>query len=111
MIAEGFVKAGAKVIITSRKADICEQTAKDLGKFGACIPFQADLSTAEGAIDLAHRVTSREARIDVLINNASIYFGLENKPLEFITEEEWQKSEEVLENLRKCLLESETCIS
>jgi len=87
MIAEGFVKAGARVLITSRKADICAQTAEDLGKFGDCIPFQADLSTVEGTIDLAHRVASRESRLDVLINNAGKTWGA---PIESFPDSAWQ---------------------
>ncbi len=87
MIAEGFVNAGAKVIITSRKADICEQAAKELGEFGDCIPFQADLSTAEGAIDLANRVASRESRIDILVNNAGKTWGA---PIESFPDSAWQ---------------------
>ena len=44
MIAEGFVKNGAKTFITSRKADQCDETAKRLSKFGKCISIPADLT-------------------------------------------------------------------
>ena len=34
MIAEGFVRAGANVYISSRKADVCDQVAADLSADG-----------------------------------------------------------------------------
>ena len=39
MIASGFLAQGAKVYISSRKAEACEQTARELSSLGACIPF------------------------------------------------------------------------
>ena len=45
MIARGFVEAGAKVYISSRKADVCEEVAAELSASGTCIPLPADLST------------------------------------------------------------------
>ena len=45
MIARGFVEAGAKVYISSRKADTCESVSAELSKLGTCIGIAADLST------------------------------------------------------------------
>ena len=50
MIARGFVSAGAKVYISSRKADVCEQVAEELSQEGSCIAIPADLSTEAEAI-------------------------------------------------------------
>ena len=49
-IAEGFVKAGAKVYICSRKPETCAATAERLSAFGTCIalPVPGDISSAEG---------------------------------------------------------------
>ena len=45
MIARGFVDAGAKVYISSRKADVCDALAKELSATGSCTSMPADLST------------------------------------------------------------------
>eukprot|EP01039_Chlorochromonas_danica_P017642 gene17642-21070_t len=44
MIAAGFLSGGAKVYISSRKADACEATAKRLVETygGECVPLPAD---------------------------------------------------------------------
>lgn len=75
MIAKGFVEAGARVIISSRKADACESAAAELSAFGDVVAHPADLSTAEGVADLAAFVTRTFDRVDVLVNNAGATWG------------------------------------
>ena len=75
MIARGFVAAGAKVYISSRKADACDLLAAELSKSGACVSLPADLSTEAECRRLAGEVASRESRLDVLVNNAGATWG------------------------------------
>jgi NAD(P)-dependent dehydrogenase (short-subunit alcohol dehydrogenase family) len=71
MIAEGFVAQGARVYISSRKADVCNQTAAELSKGGGtCISIPVDISTTEGAQKLATEYLKRESKLDILVNNA-----------------------------------------
>ena len=70
MIAEGFVRAGAEVIVASRKADACEQTERELSQHGRCSAIVADLSAESGCRDLAEAVSERVERLNVLVNNA-----------------------------------------
>jgi NAD(P)-dependent dehydrogenase (short-subunit alcohol dehydrogenase family) len=75
MIATGFVAAGARVYICARKADACDATAAELSKLGECISLPADLSTEAGAEDLVRRVSEREPKLHVLVNNAGAAWG------------------------------------
>lgn len=75
MIARGFVEAGARVYISSRKADVCEQVAAELSEVGTCIALPADLSTEEECNRLAAEVASREDQLDILVNNAGANWG------------------------------------
>jgi NAD(P)-dependent dehydrogenase (short-subunit alcohol dehydrogenase family) len=71
MIAEGFIAQGAKVYISSRKADVCERTAIELSKGGGtCVPLPMDVSTVAGAQKLAAAYATREPKLDILVNNA-----------------------------------------
>ncbi|MFL6653747.1 MAG: SDR family oxidoreductase [Sulfurifustis sp.] len=70
MIAEGFIAQGARVYISSRKADACAQTAAELSRGGTCIALPADVSTVEGAQALAAAYRERERTLDILVNNA-----------------------------------------
>ncbi|HTU37177.1 MAG TPA: SDR family oxidoreductase [Acidimicrobiales bacterium] len=76
MIAEGFVDAGVKVYISSRKADVLEEVATELSAKGTCIALPADLSTEEECRRLAGEVVARESgRLDILVNNAGATWG------------------------------------
>ncbi len=75
MIAEGLLRAGATVVITSRKADICEAAASEMGALGTCIPLPADLSTPEAAVDLVARYRDAVGACHILVNNAGKTWG------------------------------------
>lgn len=71
MIAAGFLAQGAKVYVSSRKAEACEKTAAELSRGGAsCIALPADVSTVAGAQGLAKAFAAREPKLDILVNNA-----------------------------------------
>ena len=70
MIAEGFVKNGAKTFITSRKADQCDETAKRLSKFGECISIPADLTNSNEIKKVKSKVESETNTLNILVNNA-----------------------------------------
>ena len=76
MIAKGFLEAGcAKVYITSRKADQCDATAKELGP--NCISLPQDLSTVDGIKAFTARFLDHEQKLDILVNNAGAAWGAE----------------------------------
>ena len=75
MIAAGLISAGAKVYITSRKAEICEATARELSQSGQCVGIPADLNTPEAVVALAAQIKGREPSLDILINNAGRTWG------------------------------------
>ena len=88
MIAEGYVRNGVKTYISARKADACYATAARLSEHGECIAIPADLSTVEGARQLAKGVTAREPRLDILVNNAGATWGAD---IEEFPESGWDK--------------------
>jgi NAD(P)-dependent dehydrogenase (short-subunit alcohol dehydrogenase family) len=78
MIARGFVEAGARVVISSRKAEVCEQVAAELSALdapGECWAAPADLSDEDGCRALADAVAEREDRVHILVNNAGATWG------------------------------------
>ena len=70
MIAEGFLAHGARVYISARKADACDQAAAELSKLGPCISLPADVSTKEGIESLVKAYSAYESSLDILVNNA-----------------------------------------
>jgi len=90
MIAAGFLANGARVYISSRKADACEATAKRLSESfgGECIALPANLAGVEGVDSLVEQLKSREERVDILVNNAGVSWGAE---LDEFPESGWDK--------------------
>jgi NAD(P)-dependent dehydrogenase (short-subunit alcohol dehydrogenase family) len=78
VIARAFIERGAKVYISSRKAEVCEAAARELSPDGTrCIAIPEDASSLEGIRRLAAEIGARESRLDVLINNAGAAWAAE----------------------------------
>ncbi|MDG2306122.1 MAG: SDR family oxidoreductase [Candidatus Binatia bacterium] len=90
MIAAGFLANGAKVYISSRKADACAAAVERLtSEFGGeCTAIPADLSKLEGCEALATELAKRDDHLDILVNNAGATWGA---PLAEFPENGWDK--------------------
>lgn len=78
MAAEALVRAGATVLLASRKGESCEAVAKELNALGAsgkAIGFAGDVGTEEGVDALVTAVQERTDTLDILMNNAGITWG------------------------------------
>jgi NAD(P)-dependent dehydrogenase (short-subunit alcohol dehydrogenase family) len=89
MIARGFIEAGARVYISSRKADACDAAAAELSKSGGeCFSIPADVSTLDGVEALARALADREPALHILVNNAGAAWGA---PIDEYPEAGWDK--------------------
>jgi dehydrogenase/reductase SDR family protein 4 len=70
--AIGLAKAGATLIIASRKLPDLEKAAEEMKKTGGqCKPMAAHVGKAEEIAALVKRVVDEFGRIDILVNNAA----------------------------------------
>jgi NAD(P)-dependent dehydrogenase (short-subunit alcohol dehydrogenase family) len=88
MIARGLVRAGARVIVSSRKSEEVTAAARSLSELGECTAIPGDVSTPEGAAALAAEVRSHFETLDILVNNAGAAWGA---PLEDFPAGGWDK--------------------
>ncbi len=87
MIAAGLLQAGAKVYITSRKAEDAEAAAKELQSLGACGALPGDAGTPEGIVELARLFRQQgEEALHILVNNAGRTWGA---PFETFPDKAW----------------------
>lgn len=95
-LAEGYVLAGAQVVVASRKPDACEQAAAHLrGMGGAAIGVPTHLGEVDDLAALVERTVAEFGGLDVLVNNAANPLA---QPLGQITVDALTKSFDV--NLR-----------
>ncbi len=90
MIAAGYLANGAKVYISSRKADVCDATAARLADTygGECISLPANLADLAGIDALTAQLRERETYLDILVNNAGVSWGA---PIDEFPEGGWDK--------------------
>ncbi|HEX6416873.1 MAG TPA: glucose 1-dehydrogenase [Acidimicrobiales bacterium] len=95
-IAEGFVAAGARVVVASRKGDACRETEEHLRSLGGeAIGVPAHMGSLDDVAALARRAVDAFGGIDIVVNNAATALA---QPIGSYTPEAWQKSLDV--NLR-----------
>ncbi len=88
MIARGLLDAGAKVYISSRKADACAEAVDELKPHGEVHAIPADLSTRDECERLIRELSEREPALHILVNNAGATWGA---PLEEFPDHAWDK--------------------
>lgn len=86
MITRGLLQAGARVVISSRKADACERAVSELAEFGDIRAVAADLARHEECLRLAEHVSADG--LDILVNNAGATWG---EPIESFPDAAWDK--------------------
>jgi NAD(P)-dependent dehydrogenase (short-subunit alcohol dehydrogenase family) len=88
MIARGYAEAGARVYISSRKAEVCQEVAAELSKLGTAVALPADLASEAEANRLAAELGDREPAVHILVNNAGANWGA---PIAEYPDEAWDK--------------------
>jgi NAD(P)-dependent dehydrogenase (short-subunit alcohol dehydrogenase family) len=102
-IAEAMADFGAKVVVSSRKAPVCEEVAAGIRKSGGeAIALPCNISRLDELDRLVQGTISQWGRIDILVCNAAVnpYFG----PMAGVSEEAYDKimSTNVKSNLWLC---------
>jgi len=80
IISEALVRAGASVIIASRKVEVCEECAAELnaaGSAGSAVGIAGDVSSETGVAALAEAAAARFPKLSILVNNAGKTWGVE----------------------------------
>src|SRR5512140_1585446 len=91
-IAERMAEHGAKVVISSRKQDVCDQVTREINdKFGkgTAVAIAANISSKENLQNLVDESNRAFGKIDVLVCNAASnpYYG----PLGGISDDQFRK--------------------
>lgn len=90
--AVAFGEAGARVLAADINADGIAETAGLVGEAGGHGYFATvDVTSAQSCRALAEAAASDMGGVDVLVNNAALYAGLERRPFMEIDEDVWDR--------------------
>jgi NAD(P)-dependent dehydrogenase (short-subunit alcohol dehydrogenase family) len=86
-----FADEGARLVLVTRKdmAGLQKAAEEVIAKGADCLFFQADVTKLADMQQVADETVQRYGTIDVLVNNAAYYFGVERRPFDAIPPEEW----------------------
>nr|WP_247607477.1 SDR family oxidoreductase [Rhodococcus opacus] len=88
MIAEGLLRAGATVLLSTRKPQAAADATEKLSELGEVHAIAADIGTEQGCRDLIDAVAERTDRLDALVNNAGATWGA---PFDEFPDAAWDK--------------------
>lgn len=90
--AKGFAEAGATVLVADINEVGAQETADQIVQAGGQAFYsKVDVTDAKSCGELADAAKLKLGGLDVLVNNAAIYAGLERKPFADIDEDVWDK--------------------
>lgn len=99
-IALEFARAGADVVVASRRLAVLEAVAKEIQELGRrSLAVLTDVTRKADVDNLVQKTVDEFGGIDILVNNAGVYSGA---PFLELIEEEWDRVIDT--NLKGCYL-------
>ena len=87
-----FAEEGAKLLLPDISLERAEDAAKEIrAKGGEAVAMETDISDENATKKMVEKVMQQYGKVDILLNNAAIYYGIEAKPWDTWTVEEWDR--------------------
>ena len=87
-----FADEGAKLLIADINLEGAEAVVKEIrDKGGEAAAIKTDISNEKDTQKMAENAVELSGRVDILINNAAMMYGIERQPWDSLTVEQWEK--------------------
>jgi len=87
-----FAEEGARLLLTTTSLERAAGVVKEIrAKGGEAVAMEADISDENDTKKIAEKVMQQYGKVDILINNAAVWYGVEAKPWDAWTVEDWDR--------------------
>jgi len=87
-----FAEEGAKLLLPDISLERAEGVVKEIrAKGGEAVAMLTDISDENATQKMAEKIMQQYGRVDILLNNAAIWYGLNITPWDAWTVEEWDR--------------------
>lgn len=91
-LALRFAEEGAKLLLTTTNPERAAGVVNEIKAKGAeAVAMKADISVENDTKKIAEKVMQQYGKVDILINNAGIWYGVEAKPWDAWKVEDWDR--------------------
>jgi len=87
-----YAEEGAKLLLPDISLERAEVAAKEIrDKGGEAVAIETDISDEKATQDMAEKVMQQYGQVDILVNNAAIWYGLNITPWNAWTVADWER--------------------
>jgi 3-oxoacyl-[acyl-carrier protein] reductase len=87
-----FAEEGAKLLLPDMSLERAEGTVKDIkAKGGEAVAMETDISDEKATQKMAEKVIKLYGKVDILLNNAAMYYGVKRRDWDAWTVAEWDR--------------------
>jgi len=91
-----YAEEGAKLLLPDISLERAEGTVKEIKtKGGEAFAMETDISDEKATLEIAEKVIQKHGRVDILLNNAAIYYGVKRRDWNAWTVKDWDRMFEV----------------
>ena len=91
-LALRFAEEGARLLLTTTNPERAAGVVNEIKAKGAeAVAMRADISVENDTKKIAEKVMQQYGKVDILINNAGIWYGVEAKPWDAWKVEDWDR--------------------
>jgi len=91
-----FADEGAKLLLPDISLERAEDAVKEIrAKGGEAVAMETDISDENDTVKMAEKVMQQYGKVDILLNNAAMYYGVRARPWDAWTVAEWDRIFEV----------------
>ena len=92
VFCRAMAKEGARVVVGDVLHDGALQTAEEItAEGGTALPIRVDVSNEEQTVSMAEETIKQFGRIDILVNNAAVIYGVGRKSFDEVSAGEWDQ--------------------